>query len=93
MAARYATRKPPLLAECPVAPESCDPVLPRLTTLMAPFVATCCRPERDQHAHTSMGGLLSDVGRQNIESIAYRFGQDRLPLQRFMGWAPWEDGP
>ena len=80
MAARYATRKPPLLAECPVAPESCDPVLPRLTTLMAPFVATCCRPERDQHAHTSMGGLLSDVGRQNIDALILEFYQVRQPL-------------
>ena len=31
--------------------------------------------------------------RKNVESIAYRFGQDRLPLQRFIGWAPWEDAP
>jgi SRSO17 transposase len=33
------------------------------------------------------------VDRKNIASIAYRFGQDRLPLQRFIGWAPWEDVP
>jgi SRSO17 transposase len=31
--------------------------------------------------------------RKNVESIAYRFGQDRLPLQRFVGWAPWDDVP
>ena len=93
MEARYATRKQQLLAECQVAPESFDQVLPRLTTCMAPFVETFCRPELAQHAHTYMCGLLSDVDRKNIESIAYRFGQDRLPLQRFIGWAPWEDGP
>src|SRR4029453_10645554 len=88
MEARYATRKPQLLAECQVAPEVFDQVLPRLTTFMAPFVETFCRPELDQHAHTYLCGLLSDVERKNIESIAYRFGQDRLPLQRFIGWAP-----
>lgn len=93
MEARYATRKQQLLAECQVAPEIFDQVLPRLTTCMAPFVETFCRQELDRHAHTSICGLLSDVERKNIESIAYRFGQDRLPLQRFIGWAPWEDEP
>ena len=93
MEARYATRKQPLLAECQVAPEIFEQVLPRLTTFMAPFVETFCRPELDQHAHTYICGLLSEVERKNIESIAYRFGQDRLPLQRFIGWAPWDDVP
>src|SRR5215470_16155907 len=93
MEARYATRKQQLLAECQVDPEIFDQVLPRLTTFMAPFVETFCRPELDQHAHTYICGLLSDVDRKNIESIAYRFGQARLPLQRFIGWAPWEDRP
>ena len=93
MEARYATRKQQLLAECQVAPELFDQVLPRLTTFMAPFVETFCRQELEQHAHTYICGLLSDMERKNIESIAYRFGQDRLPLQRFIGWAPWEDGP
>lgn len=91
MEARYATRKQQLLAECQVAPESFDQVLSRLTTFMAPFVETCCRQELAQHAHTYLCGLLSDVERKNIESLAYRFGQDRLPLQRFIGWAPWDD--
>jgi len=93
MEARYATRKQQLLAECQVAPAIFDQVLPRLTTFMAPFVATFCRQALDQHAYTSICGLLSDVERKNIASIAYRFGQDRLPLQRFIGWAPWEDVP
>src|SRR6266700_2662881 len=93
MEARYATRKQQLLAECQVAPTIFDQVLPRLTTFMAPFVATFCRQALDQQAYTSICGLLSDVERKNIASIAYRFGQDRLPLQRFIGWAPWEDVP
>ena len=74
-------------------PEIFDQVLPRLTTFMAPFVETFCRQELEQHAHTSLCGLLSDVERKNIASIAYRFGQDRLPLQRFLGWAPWDEVP
>jgi SRSO17 transposase len=93
MEARYATRKQQLLAECQVAPEIFDQVMPRLATFMAPFVETFCRQEPDQHAQTYVCGLLSDVERKNVESIAYRFGQDRLPLQRFIGWAPWDDAP
>src|SRR2546425_8768032 len=60
---------------------------------MAPFVATFCRQEPSAHAHTYVRGLLSDVERKNVESIAYRFGQDRLPLQRFIGWAEWAGAP
>ena len=82
-----------MLEEGQVAPEIFDQVLPRLTTFMAPFSETFCRQEPDQHAQTSVRGLLSDLERKNVESIAYRFGQDRLPLQRFMGWAPWDDAP
>ena len=93
MEARYATRKQQLLEECQVAPAIFDQVMPRLATFMAPFVETFCRQEPDQHAHTYVWGLLSDLERKNVESIAYRFGQNRLPLQRFIGWAPWDDAP
>jgi hypothetical protein len=58
--------------------------MPRLETFMAPFVESFQRQEPDQHAHTYVYGLLSDLKRKNVESIVYRFGQDRLPLQRFI---------
>ena len=93
MEAEYAIRKQQLLEECQVAPQIFDQVMPRLETFMAPFVDTFCRQEPAAHAQTSVRGLLSDVARKNVESIAYRFGHDRLPLQRFIGWAPWDDGP
>jgi hypothetical protein len=35
-------------------------------------------------------GLLSDQDRKNIESIAYRYDQDRQALQKFIGSAPWD---
>src|SRR6266478_5018009 len=93
MEAEYATRKQQLLEECHVPPQLFDQVMPRLEAFMAPFVATFCRQEPSAHAHTSVRGLLSDVERKNVESIAYRFGQDRLPLQRFIGWAEWDETP
>ena len=38
MEARYAIRKHQLLAECQVAPEIFEQVIPRLYTFMTPFV-------------------------------------------------------
>jgi len=93
MEAEYATRKQQLLEECQVAPEIFDQVMARLETFMVPFVSTFRRQEPSAHAHTYVRGLLSEVERKNVESIAYRFGQDRLPLQRFIGWAEWDEAP
>ena len=93
MEAEYATRKQQLLEECHVPPQIFDQVMLRLETFMAPFVSTFCRQEPSAHAHTSVRGLLSDVERTNVASLAYRFGQDRLPLQRFIGRAEWDEAP
>ena len=48
---------------------------------MEPFVASRGRRERVEHALSFVQGLLSDLSHQNVESIASRFGQERLPLQ------------
>src|SRR5712692_1339124 len=93
MEARYAFRKTQLLDECQVAPEIFEQVIPRLYTFMAPFVKTFQGQVAAQHAKTSVCGLLSDVEHKNVESIAYRFGQSRLPLQGFIGWDAWDDAP
>ena len=93
MEARYALRKHQLLAACQVAPEIFDEVMPRLSTLMAPFVETFQGQALMPHAQPYVSGLLSDVGRKNVESIAYHVGQNRLGLQGFMGWADWDDAP
>jgi len=93
MEARYAFRKSQLLEECQVAPEIFEQVIPRLYTFMEPFVKTFQGQAAAQHAQTSVCGLLSDVERQNIASIADRFGQSRLPLQGFLGWDAWDDEP
>jgi hypothetical protein len=50
---------------------------------LAPFVRRCARQEPCAHAATYVSGLLSDLESKNVESIAYRFGQERLALQRF----------
>ena len=93
MEARYALRKSQLLDECQVAPEIFEQVIPRLSTFMKPFISIFQGQAADQHAKTYVCGLLSNVERKNIESIAYRFGQSRLPLQGFIGWDAWDDAP
>src|SRR5712692_779183 len=93
MEARYACRKSPWLDEGQRAPEIFEQVLPRLSTFMKPFVRIVQGQAADQHATTSVGGLLSNVERQNIASIASRFGQSRLPLHSFLGWDGWDDAP
>ena len=91
MDARFETRKGQLLDECKVAPEVFWKVQPRLERFMKPFVESFVRREPREHAMTFVRGLLSNLDHKNTESIAYRFGQDRLPLQRFIGWADWKD--
>jgi SRSO17 transposase len=58
---------------------------------MEPFVETMARSEQRAHAETYVQGLLSDLKHKNAESIAYRFGQERLGLQHFLGEAEWDD--
>jgi len=91
MEARFALRKSPLLDEGQIAPEIFEQVRPRLHTFMKPFVRIFQGQAADQHAKTYVCGLLSNVERKNIESIAYRFGPSRLPLQSFIGWDAWDD--
>ncbi len=70
MDARYIMRKKQLLQACQVAPEIFDQVLPRWHTFLEPFVASFQGHARTQHAKTSGSGLLSDVERKNVASIA-----------------------
>jgi SRSO17 transposase len=93
MEARYAFRKSQLLDECQVAPEIFEQVLPRLCNFMKPFVNIFHGQAADHHAKLYVCGLLSDIERKNVESIAYHFGQSRLPLQGFIGWEAWDDAP
>jgi SRSO17 transposase len=93
MDARYVIRKTQLLQECQVAPEVFEQIIPRLYTFMEPFVKIFHAQRADQHAKIYVCGLLSDVARKNLESIASRFGQSRLPLQGFIGWDEWDDAP
>lgn len=93
MEATYETRKQELLDECSVDPQIFHRVMPRLEQFMSPFVDRLVRKEQVEHAQTFVQGLLSDLDAKNTESIAYRFGQERMPLQWFIGVSGWDDEP
>ena len=93
MEAKYEVRKQELLDECKVAPQVFDRVMPRLERFMEPFVESLVRREQVEHASTLIQGLLSDLEHKNAESIAYRFGQERMPLQWFLGVSSWDHEP
>ena len=85
MEARYKERKQALLDECKIAPEVVKDFMPRLDAFLEPFIESMARQEQYDHASTYVKGLLSDLEQKNVESIAYRFGQERLGLQKFIG--------
>ena len=60
---------------------------------MRPFAQLTGRIELQKHCLTAVKGLLSDLQRKNTESVAYRHGQHRRALQRFIGEAAWEHEP
>ncbi len=89
----FQARKAAVLEECELAPQVFAVVSPRLEQFMQPFVDNLVRKEQVGHALTFVRGLLSDLEHRNVESIAYRFGQERMPLQWFMGVSKWDDQP
>ena len=86
---RFEARKQEILEQAEVKPEVAHGMLKRLEQFAEPFVASLGRREAKRNARVYISGLLSDLGRKNVESIAYRHDQDRRGLQRFIGLAPW----
>lgn len=89
----FQARKAAVLEECELAPQVFEGVSSRLEQFMVPFVSSLARREQVSHALTFVRGLLSDLDHRNVESIAYRFGQERMPLQWFIGVSKWDDQP
>lgn len=90
---RFEVRKQEMLAECEVAPEIFEGVQERLAQFVHPFAELLRLPAQREHAADYVGGLVSDLERKNIESIAYRLDQDRRNLQHFIGSAEWDHQP
>jgi SRSO17 transposase len=93
MERRFEVRKLEILEEAQVKPQVSQGMLNRLEKFTEPFAARVGRAERQEHTRVYIAGLLSDLERKNVESIAYRHDQERVNLQRFIGVAPWDHQP
>jgi SRSO17 transposase len=93
MERRFELRKEAMLAECEVAPQVFQGVVERLARFVEPFAEWLGQPIQRQHATDYLSGLISDLERKNVESIAYRHDQGRRNLQHFVGCAEWDHQP
>jgi SRSO17 transposase len=93
MERRFGARRDEVRADCKVPPQVFNGMMERLVRFAGPYVARLCRPEQREHAERYLQGLLSDLQQKNAERIAYRYDEDRLGLQNFIGISPWEHRP
>lgn len=93
MERRFEVRKQEILNEAKIKPAVSNEMVERLETFTEPYIQCLKRPEPKEYAQIYIGGLLSDLKRKNVESIAYRYDLERQNLQRFVGWAPWDHLP
>lgn len=88
---RYSISKDTILEGCLVTPEVYQGILVRFEQFVAPFIKHLHHRTHRQKALAYMKGLMSDTERKNVESIAYYHGEDRQPLQKFIGQVEWDD--
>ena len=93
MERRFEVRKQEILKEADIQPQVVDGMLKRLEQFAQPFIDSFGRREPKGNAQIYMFGLLSDLQRKNVESIAYRYDREPQALQKFIGTAPWDHQP
>jgi len=93
MERRFEVRKQEILKETDIQPQVVNGMLKRLEQFAQPFIASFGRREPKGNAQIYMCGLLSDLQRKNVESIAYRYDREPQALQKFIGTAPWDHQP
>jgi SRSO17 transposase len=93
MERRFETRLNELLEEAVVDGALLEGMLSRLEKFVVPFARSLCRREQRENAEQYVAGLVSDLGRKNVESIAYHHDQERQALQKFIGSAGWDHQP
>jgi len=93
MERRFEIRKQEILKEADIKPQVVDGMIKRLDEFAQPFISSFGRREPKENARMYMSGLLSDLERKNVESIAYRYDRSREALQKFIGQTPWDHQP
>lgn len=93
MERRYEVRLQELLDDAVVSPEQVRGLLERLERFVEPFAACLVRSKQRELTQQYVAGLVSQVERKNVESIAYHHDQDRQALQKFVGQYTWDHRP
>ena len=93
MERRFEVRWDEMMAEAEVKPEALKGVLERLQEFVRPFAASLVCTAQREHLEEYVAGLVSNVKRKTIETIAYLHEQERQPLQKFIGQRPWDGQP
>jgi SRSO17 transposase len=93
MERRFEVRKQEMLAECKVSPQVFRGMVDRMSEFVRPFTELLNHSAQGSHALDYVSGLVSDLKRKNVESIAYRHDHDRGNLQHFIGCAEWDHHP
>ena len=91
MEKRYVLAKDSIFEDCLVTSATYEGVLERLQDFVTPFFKHLSTRLQRAKALTYLKGLLSCTEKKNIESIAYFHGEDRQPLQIFIGQVDWND--
>lgn len=93
MERRYRVRLRELLEDAVVRPGLLQGMLARLDRFVEPFAACLIRGKQRVLAQRYVAGLVSQVERKNVESIAYHYDTDRQMLQKFVGQYTWDHKP
>jgi SRSO17 transposase len=80
-----------LLAEAELTADSVRGCAKRLTRFLQRYVPWFDRKEQGRHARVVVQGRLSNLERKTSEPIAYLAGQERKPVQNFVGAGAWDD--
>lgn len=90
---RFEARKKQVLQDAQIKRAVWEDMSKRLRTFTQPFAACLRREDQQNNARVYWQGLLSDLERKNVESIAYLHDRKRNDLQYFIGEATWGQGP
>ena len=80
-----------LLAEAELTADSVRSCQDRLVGFIERYLPLFARKEQEQHALVVVQGRLSNLERKTSEPIAYLAGQERKPVQNFVGAGAWDD--
>jgi hypothetical protein len=81
----------PLLDDAELSPEAVRSCAGRLEAFAARYLPRFARQEQRDHALTVLRGKLTGLQRKTTEPIATQAGQQRRPLQLFVGAGGWDD--